>query len=77
VQDAEIEKVYAAREQRLKGNDKWVPAKNEALRVQMQGAVFMKIRPKYVYYLNASLFGGDKKLVPMDMTKQLYREGAV
>lgn len=63
-----IDKVYAQRERRLLDGS-WKPEPNETLRVEMTGAMFMKIRTQGLYYVNSGLFGGDRRLVPLDLTK--------
>ncbi|MDE1857280.1 MAG: hypothetical protein KGH98_04360, partial [Candidatus Micrarchaeota archaeon] len=70
VQEADIEKVYTARERRLTGSGTWMPGTEDVKRVHQLGAVFMKIRPEEVYYVNSALFGGDRKMIPLDFAKR-------
>lgn len=69
VNEGELDKVYTERERRLTGEGTWLPGAKDVERVHQLGAVFMKIKPQAVYYVNSSLFGGDRKLVPLDFSK--------
>lgn len=68
VEESEIGRVYAEREKRIFGGA-WQPQQNETLRMELQGTIFMKIKPQDLYYVNTSLFGGDRKRIPLDITK--------
>ncbi len=69
VPQEEVEKIYEQRMKKITGNQAWMPEQFEVLRMEMQGVMFMKIKPDALYYVNSTLFGGDKKSVPLDMTK--------